>query len=434
MTRLLMATPDGLVALGGTAEGPAVGVIPGDDVALHRVRLEGTRAKARRAEAAALAAERAASPLEDLHVALGPTDADGGAWLGIVARERMEAHLDRFRAAGIEPEALVPAPLLLPPPDDGRPSAARLPPAVLVRGPTFAGALEEELAETLGADPAAAPPFLEGAFELAGPPALDLLQGPYAPRPAWWRARWFRLPAVLLLVSAAVLMAVPPILERVRAGVQARALDLATITLAERVLGTRPQTAEAAAAALVAARARLPESTIGERLAALLAELEPVAAARIESLEVTGDTLIVRLGGPPEAVNAVAARVARGPFLSRQAGDEIRIGARKAPPATLSPAAARLARAERDAAAVVRARRAGPDSATDRLARALGDAGLAAPVVAGPGGRASVAIPAVRPGVLLPILARLEAEGLVIVALAAQPNPDPSLNVSLEVR
>jgi general secretion pathway protein L len=434
MTRLLLATDDGLVPIGPEGEGAAIGVIPGDDVALHRVRLAAGGEKARAVEARERAAELAAAPADALHVAVGPVDEEGEAWLGIVARAAMEAHLDRFRAAGIEPAALVPAALLLPPATDERPEAALLAPTLLVRGGRFAGAIEEELAAAVGADPAEARPLAERAPALALPPELDLLQGPFANRPAWWRARWFRWGAIALLALLLLLAAVPLAMERVHHGLEARAFDLATMALAERVLEKKPESAEAAASALAAARAKVRSTDVAERLAQLLLMVEPIPGARIESLKVSGGNLLVRLGGPADAVNQVAQAIAGGAFLSRQAGDEIRIGARKPPPLPEAPAEARLARAQMDAEVVARARRAGSGPAPARLARALAQAGIAAPVTPAAGGGATVAVEAVRADVWLPLLARLEADGLAIAALDVRRNDDPSLNVSLEVR
>ncbi|MBF0163529.1 MAG: hypothetical protein HQM01_03305, partial [Magnetococcales bacterium] len=53
-------------------------------------------------------------PVETLHFATGPRQADGGLPVAVVAERLVDEWLEQARAVGITPEAVIPAPLLLP--------------------------------------------------------------------------------------------------------------------------------------------------------------------------------------------------------------------------------------------------------------------------------------------------------------------------------
>ena len=84
---ILLATEDGVRPLGDAGADPSgatVAVIPGDDVALHHLTLAETDTRARLAEARMRATDLSAQPIEDLHVAVGPADADGASWVAVI--------------------------------------------------------------------------------------------------------------------------------------------------------------------------------------------------------------------------------------------------------------------------------------------------------------------------------------------------------------
>ena len=85
--KLVLETADGVRAL-GDGEGDSdvlTAVLPGDDIALHRVQLIETGAADRLEEARMRAVDLAARPVEDLHVAVGPADMDGASWIAMDA-------------------------------------------------------------------------------------------------------------------------------------------------------------------------------------------------------------------------------------------------------------------------------------------------------------------------------------------------------------
>ena len=187
--RWLLESADGITGL-GTASGaaaenaPVVAVIPGADVALHRLLLVETSAARRLEEARMRAVDLAAAPVDDLHVAVGEPDADGASWIALVDRTAMVAHVDAFTAAGAPPRHMVPAAMLLP--EDG---GALLEGLLLFRNAEIAGAVEPALAAHLSpeAHRHAAPFHFTPAADTAIP--LDLMQGDFAPHRRWRTAR-----------------------------------------------------------------------------------------------------------------------------------------------------------------------------------------------------------------------------------------------------
>lgn len=406
-----------------------------DGVVVHRVRLAATTGRARAAEARALAAELAATPADQLHLALGPVAPDGEAWLAIADPAAVEAAL---AAAAPPPARLVPAALLLPPPPPGSASAARLGDLLLLRTAETAATLDPALARAILPE-AAAPPAPDFDSLPLDDPGLDLLVGRFAPRRPFWQAKGFR-PATLVLAALALLLAlVPPVAERLRSAAAARLADEATIAIAARVAGQPFADAEAAAAAVARLARERGSAEVTPRLAALMAALEPVAGARLEALAWAPATgLAATLAGDAAAINAVAARLATAPFATSQEGDTLRLAAPR-PPASAgaSPAEARLAtvRATAERLAGRQPRAAGP--AAPQLAALLAGAGLPDPAVGTTGsGTARVTLPAIRAAVLLPLLARIEAAGLGIQSLSirAAPGPAPACAAELEVR
>jgi general secretion pathway protein L len=194
----------GLSEAGG--KGPAVLVVPGEEVALHWLDLPPDLTRPQAAAAARLmAGELSAEPIAAMHVAAG-RDEGGRRCVALVPAARMEQWLAEAAAAGIDPVEVVPETLLLPEPEEGfvRYANGAVP---LYRGRGQAFALEPELAvhivgeaevrdlEPQALDPSHAP--------------LDLRQGPFARRRAWsadWRQ--LRRMALLGLTLAAATIAV----------------------------------------------------------------------------------------------------------------------------------------------------------------------------------------------------------------------------------
>lgn len=435
MTRWSILAETGPLSLTAEGEGMQVLLLADPGVVLHRVRLSAKGGRARLEEAGALAAGLSAIPQDRLHLSLGAPAEDGSQWLAIIARERMDAEMARLEEQGVQPDRLVPAAGLLPDPVDGAPVAALCDGRLLVRGERFAGAAEPELAAMLGVGPAA--PALEEQLPQDLPETVpDLLAGPYAPRQAFWNDRRFRLAAGLLVAAALVLALVPWGVGAIRGRLADEARDTATLAIASRALGREladPVEAEALIRKEAAAR---PDAGLGERLALSLAAIEAEPQVSLSAMAFApGTGLSLTLAGPAEAIQRVVAALARSPWDVQQQGERLRLGPRAvgAPAEGGGTAEARLLAVRELSPMVALSRRAPQGPAPARLGAALASAGIAADVAA-KGDAATARLDAVRAGLLLPLIARLEASGTRIVALDVRRNDDPSLSAMLEVR
>jgi len=162
--------------------------VPGEEVAVHWRALDEGLSPAQAAAAARLIlADSSAEPLGEMHVAVGRPEA-GLTPIALVPAARVAGWMADAAAAGIDPDALVPTPLLLPVPEAGFVRRDRGTIADY-RGPGAAFSLEPDLAAAITADaPAEAldePAFEAGVGAIAAAPPLDLRQGPFAKRPAW---------------------------------------------------------------------------------------------------------------------------------------------------------------------------------------------------------------------------------------------------------
>ena len=162
-----------------------VAVAPAEDVTLHWADLPSRSLAQAAAAARVLVSEAAASPVSELHVAVAGAEDGGSRAVAVVAAERMRDWLSRLAALGIDPDAVVPAPLLVPKPDEGF-FRAEVAGRGLVRGPASGFADEARLTElvTGGVPPTTIDRDLLGASLAAAAisPPLDLRQGPFARR------------------------------------------------------------------------------------------------------------------------------------------------------------------------------------------------------------------------------------------------------------
>jgi general secretion pathway protein L len=167
-----------------TGDDPVVAVAPAEAVTLHWAELPARSLAQATAAARLLAAEASAQPAGELHVAVGPAEADGSP-IGVVGAGAMAEWLAGLARVGIDPVAMIPAPMLLPRPDHGY-VRADLAGRGVVRGHTSGFADEARLTELVTGDN---PPAQLGrdAVDIAlaaaiAAPALDLRQGPFARR------------------------------------------------------------------------------------------------------------------------------------------------------------------------------------------------------------------------------------------------------------
>jgi general secretion pathway protein L len=178
------------VARDGLPESPvrAVLAVPGDQLTLHWIELAEGLAPAQAAAAARLMlADASAEPLSTMHVAVGRPER-GLTPVALVPSDRMALWLAVAEAAGLDPDLVIPAPLLLAPPEAGF-VRRDLDGLADYRGPAAAFTVEPELAELL-VDGAPVEAVDEARFQaglapiLASSP-LDLRQGPFLRRRQW---------------------------------------------------------------------------------------------------------------------------------------------------------------------------------------------------------------------------------------------------------
>ena len=163
---------------------PVVAVAPAQAVTLHWAELPVRSPAQATAAARLLAAEASAAPSGELHVAVGAAE-PAGSPIGVVGTGAMAGWLADLARAGVDPVAVVPAPMLLPRPDEGY-VRADVAGRGLVRGRTSGFADEARLTELVtGSSPPAqlGRDALDAALaQAATSPALNLRQGPFARR------------------------------------------------------------------------------------------------------------------------------------------------------------------------------------------------------------------------------------------------------------
>ncbi len=203
----------GLEGLPDTAAGTPLqvaAIVPGEAVALHWLELPSGLAPAQAVAAARLmAGEVSAQPLGDMHIAVGPDGEEGSPRpVAIVPAITMAGWLGKLQAQALDPDVMLPEPLLLSAPREGyvRHERGGLP---LYRGPTDAFSLEPELAELIVA-PAQVEAIDEEAFEgglwdALASPVVNLRQGAFAKRRRW-KIEWALVRRLAMLAVALALV------------------------------------------------------------------------------------------------------------------------------------------------------------------------------------------------------------------------------------
>lgn len=162
-----------------------VAVAPADGVTLHWAELPDRSTAQAVAAARLLAADASAAPVGELHVAVGDEGVPGERPIGVVSVARMRGWLSELAARAADPDALVPAPMLLPRPEAGY-VRADLGGEGVVRGAAAGFADEARLTElvTGGEAPVTLDRDTVEAAIVAtvAEPTLDLRQGPFARR------------------------------------------------------------------------------------------------------------------------------------------------------------------------------------------------------------------------------------------------------------
>jgi general secretion pathway protein L len=336
---------EGRVAERGDAEAvlpdalPArvIAVAPAGAMTIHAAELGSLATQQARTAARLLVADTSVVPVETQHVAVGEADGADRS-VAVIGNGRISAWLESLQARGIDPDAVLPAPLLLPRPDQGYVRAG-IGGETVLRGRTAAFADEPGMTDLLVGDAPIedvdAEPLILAALDA---PELDLRQGPFAKRRRfrldWALAR--RLAGLAGAIAAVTLLIA--IVQIVRYGFAADALD------AE---------AEAVARTVVPDAGGNPISTLQSRLAArrgagmgftatsgaLLSAVQAVPNVELASLSFESDGMLratVLAPGAAEAESLRARLRARGlsveatPFTAENGRirGEFRIGGR----------------------------------------------------------------------------------------------------------
>jgi general secretion pathway protein L len=188
-------------------DGPVIAVAPAEAVTLHWAEVPARTPAQAVAAARLLVAEASAAPIGELHVAVGD-EGDADRPIAVVSAAVMTEWLESLMADGIDPVAIVPAPLLLPRPEEDY-VTAEVGAEWLVRGRSVAFAHDPLITPLVTGDAeprALTPDEMAAAHEsvLAQVP-LDLRQGPFARR----RRRAIDWPLVrrLGVLAASILLA-----------------------------------------------------------------------------------------------------------------------------------------------------------------------------------------------------------------------------------
>ena len=313
------ASGDGLPA---PDEGsPVIAIAPADAVTLHWAELPSRSTAQAVAAARVLVSEAAAAPVGELHVAVEGENG-GERAIGVVAAERMRAWLAVLAANGVDARAVVPAPLLLPRPEEGY-VRGELAGQGLVRGTTSGFADEARLTElvtggvtpgTLGRD------ALDRAVVAAvATLPLDLRQGPFARRIR--RGIDWALVRRLAVLGGLVLLATLAI-DLVRIGkysfgahaMEARAEELARSGLPR---GAPQQSDPARLLTERLTRVRGPGLGFSRTAAIVFASVRAVAGSEVTSLtfDPNGDLRVgVAVPGEAEA-NQLKARIEEAGYV-----------------------------------------------------------------------------------------------------------------------
>lgn len=193
-------------------DGATIAVAPADAVTLHWAELPSRSTAQATAAARILATEASAAPLAELHVAVGD-EGRSDRPIGVVGIAVMQGWLRLLAEQGVDPAAVIPAPMLLPRPDEGY-ARGELAGSGVIRGTSSGFADEARLTAIVTGD---TPPatidraMLEAALVAAvAAVPLDLRQGVFARRRRQFALDWplIRRLAVLAGMILAVTLAI----------------------------------------------------------------------------------------------------------------------------------------------------------------------------------------------------------------------------------
>jgi general secretion pathway protein L len=220
---------------------PLIAVVPGEAVTLHWLEVPAGLAPAQAVAAARLmASEMSTQPLVDMHVAVGrEAEGETARAVALVPAITMAGWIGRLQAQGLDPDLVLPEPLLLPRPAEGflRYDHGPLP---IFRGPNDAFTVEPELADLIlggaNVETIDAATFRTGISNAIAHPPVNLRQGPFAKRRRW-QIQWKLIRRLALLGVAIVMVTLAiQVTSIMRYTFAADALELEAQRIASRAL------------------------------------------------------------------------------------------------------------------------------------------------------------------------------------------------------
>lgn len=283
-----------------------IAIAPAQAMTIHVAELGSLATQQAQAAARLLVADTSIVPVETQHVAVGRADG-GDRSVAVIGNGRMAAWLESLQTRGIDPDAVLAAPLLLPRPESGF-VRARIGAETVLRGRSAGFADEAGLTELLVGDAPVedldSEPMVLGALDA---PELDLRQSAFAKRRRF-RLDWPLVRRLLTIGSAiAAVTLLIAVVQIVRYGFAADALDARAEEIA------RSAAPDAGANAVPALQARLAArrgaglgftATAG----ALATALGAVPDVELASLSFENDGMLRATVVAPAAAQAEALR------------------------------------------------------------------------------------------------------------------------------
>ena len=266
-----------------------IAIVPGGAVTIHWLELAAASSAQASAAARHLAAEVVAGPADAQHFAAATSvDASGRRAVAVVARETVQGWLDRLAAHGIDPAALVPAPMLLPVAGDAV-TTQRSGDQLLARAEGLAIEAEAPLVELVIGN-RRSEPVLRDLLDLCPPLAevpINLRQGEFRSAYRGKGGRPYRRLAILAAASALAWIG-GDVAGALRSTLRADAMTDEMTATAARLM---PAVSITDPAAQLAERAATLGATTGfsGMASALFAALEASGSLRLEALRYTAD-------------------------------------------------------------------------------------------------------------------------------------------------
>jgi general secretion pathway protein L len=304
---------DGAVAARGGADAPlpdalperVVAIAPAEAMTIHVAAIGSLATQQAQTAARLLVAETSVAPIETQHVAVGAPDG-GDRSIAVIGTGRVAAWLESLQVRGIDPDALLCAPLLLPRPESGF-LRARIGHETVLRGRSAAFADEPGLTELLIGDaPVEDVEAEQSVLEALEAPELDLRQGAFAKRRKF-QLDWHRIKRSAAIGAGIVLATLSiALVDIARYSFAADAVEAE----AERVARTVAPGAGDAVAALEArlAAARGGGAGFTATAGALITAVQSVPNVELQSLAFENDGLLRATVSAASASEAEALR------------------------------------------------------------------------------------------------------------------------------